>query len=331
MKSLSHLTYTWLCLGVIFLQKIIEIILTSGESGINLALYVLLPVMVVMMSFMRVLEERGVLTKVAVLLSPILIIFGLPGLGVFAILQVLLVSFAAPLATLKIIERDDKISKRKIAATLAAILTMSQANATFPLAVVGLNLPVTMASSVIGGLLAGFIAYQLAGNGDKKEAEINTDKLMEASIREKKGILQALFQGGEEGIKVAFKAIPALILAILFVNILRAIGAIDLLETVMSPFLVRIGIPGIAVLPIATKYLAGGTAMMAITLELIAEGSLTATQLNKIAGFAINPIDPVAFAVLFSAGPRVASQIKPAVKGALVGILVRTIIHFIIF
>ena len=313
------------------MQQIIELILDSGETGINLALYVLLPVMVVMMSFMRVLEDRGVLARIAILLSPLLIFFGLPGLGVFAIVQVLLVSFAAPLATLRIIEWDQEISKKKIAATLAAIFAMSQANATFPLAVVGLNLPITMATSLLGGVIAAFIAYKLADNGEPTEIQENTEDLAEVTQTEKSGILQVLFKGGEEGIQVAFKAIPALILAILAVNILRTVGAIDLLETALSPFLTRIGIPSIAVLPVATKYLAGGTAMMAITLDLVAEGALTAAELNKIAGFTINPIDPVAIAVLISAGHRVSSQLAPALKGAVVGVLVRAVIHFIIF
>ncbi|MDW7651819.1 MAG: nucleoside recognition family protein [Bacillota bacterium] len=313
------------------MQTIIDLILTSGETGINLALYVLLPVMVVMMSLMRVLEDRGVLTRIAIFISPLLIFYGLPGLGAFAILQVLLVSFAAPLATLKIMERDSALEKKKIAATLAAILTMSQANAAFPLAVAGLNLPVTMATSMAGGLLAALLAYRLAGNGELKEEQYTVQKQAEVLVHEKSGILQVLFRGGEEGIQVAFKAIPALILAILLVNILRSIGAIDLLETVLSPFLTSIGVPGIAVLPVATKYLAGGTAMMAITLDLVKEGALTAAELNRIAGFMINPLDPVGVAVLVSAGPRVTAQIKPAALGAVAGILVRAVLHFIIF
>ncbi|EEG78485.1 nucleoside recognition domain-containing protein [Dethiobacter alkaliphilus] len=313
------------------MQNIIELLLTSGETGINLALYVLLPVMVIMMSFMKVLEEKGILGRVALKLSPILILFGLPGLGVFAILQVMFVNFAAPLSTLKIIERDIHISKQKIAATLAAIMAMSQANVTFPLAVAGLNVPVALATSLAGGLLAGFVAYRLTDTEDSGEEGQNNKKIIEAAPVEKRGILQTINRGGEEGVHIVFSTLPALILALLFVNILRSVGAIDLLETALSPLLVSIGVPGIAVLPMITKYLAGGTAMMAITLDLVAEGALTATELNRIAGFAINTLDPVAFAVLFSSGPRVASVGKPAIIGALVGILLRTIIHFIIF
>jgi spore maturation protein SpmB len=313
------------------MQTVVEIILKSGESGINLALYILMPVMVVMMAIMRVLEEKGILTRIATLLTPLMFIFGLPGLGVFAILQLLLISFAAPIATLKILDHDKGIPGKRIAASLAAIFTMSQANATFPLVVVGLNLPVIMTTSLVGGLLAGFIAYRLAPDGDEQVNHLTQSLGFKNTQKEKAKFLPTLFKGGEEGLQLAFKAIPPLILALLAVNIFRATGVIGFLESLLSPILALVGIPGIAVLPIVTKYLAGGTAMMAITLELIADGSITVAELNRFVGFTINPLDPVGVALLISAGPRVAAQVSPAIKGALVGLIFRAILHLIIF
>ena len=73
------------------MAKIVDIILQSGKSAIELSLYVLLPIMVVMMAFMKLLEVKGVLAFIARLLSPLLKPFGIPGIGVFAILQSLLV------------------------------------------------------------------------------------------------------------------------------------------------------------------------------------------------------------------------------------------------
>jgi hypothetical protein len=90
-------------------------------------------------------------------------------------------------------------------------------------------------------------------------------------------------------------------------------------------------LPGIAVLPIVTKFIAGGTAMMGITIPLVQEGSISALELNRVAGLIINPLDLVGFAVLISAGPRVASVARPAFLGALVGILVRAVLHYVIF
>ena len=50
-----------------------------------------------------------------------------------------------------------------------------------------------------------------------------------------------------------------------------------------------------------------------------------------MAGLVINPLDLVGVAVLISAGPRVASVARPAILGAIIGILVRTVLHFVIF
>ncbi|ABR50590.1 conserved hypothetical protein [Alkaliphilus metalliredigens QYMF] len=315
------------------MQHFIDLIMRSGESGVHLALYVLLPVLVVMMALMRLLEERGVLNKVAIRIAPLLLFFGIPGLGVFAILQILLVSFAAPIATLKIMSADDRISKAGIAATLAAVFTMSQGNAAFPMAVAGLNIPILMTTSVIGGLLAAYIAYRsVLKEGQEHIAEAASYKLKSQGDQTKKAsVIQLLFKGGEEGLNIAIKSIPPLILSIFMVNILREVGAINLLETVLSPALTRIGIPGVAVLPVATKYLAGGTAMMAITLELVQEGAINALELNRIAGFILNPLDPVGVALLASAGSRVGSVTKPAIKGAFLGIIFRGILHLLIF
>jgi hypothetical protein len=85
------------------------------------------------------------------------------------------------------------------------------------------------------------------------------------------------------------------------------------------------------VLPIATKYLAGGTAMMGVTLNLLKEGAITAPELNRMAGFIINPCDIVGVAVLISAGARCASVVRPAIAGAVFGIVIRGVLHVMIF
>ncbi len=118
------------------MEALINIILTSGKkTGIDIALYILLPVMVVMMGFMKLMEAKGVLAFVAKILSPLVRIFGIPGIGIFAALQILLVSFAAPMASLAIMETDGT-DRRRVATVFAMVLTMSQANVTFPMATV---------------------------------------------------------------------------------------------------------------------------------------------------------------------------------------------------
>ena len=66
---------------------LIDIILKAGRSAVELSLFVLLPVMVVMLSLMRLLEARGALDWLVARVSPLLRPFGLTGLGVFAALQ----------------------------------------------------------------------------------------------------------------------------------------------------------------------------------------------------------------------------------------------------
>lgn len=312
------------------MQEFIQLILTSGKSAVNLALYILLPVLVLMMGLMEIFVQRGLLYRVSRLLSPALSIFGIPGIGIFAMLQILLVNFAAPLATFIIMEKDGTISKRKIAATLAMVLTMSQANAVFPLAIVGLNVPITILSSILGSILAASATYYLFSK--KSETPDNTtSELRLETTYEKKGLLKVFLEGGENGMQMALKAIPILVFAIFIVNILKVVGAINVIQGWLSPLFQQFNLPSITILPILTKYLAGGTAMMGVTMDLIQKKMMTGLDLNRIAGFMINPLDMVGVAFFISAGPRVASVLKPAMLGAIIGILFRAVFHVVYF
>jgi spore maturation protein SpmB len=315
---------------VIDMDDVIRIMLQSGKAGLDLALYVLLPVLVVMMAIMKVVEARGILALVARLVQPLLRFFGVPGAGAFAILQLLLVSFAAPLATLSIMEKDGT-ARRQIAATLAMIFTMSQANVVFPMVAVGLDLGVIMLTSFIGGLAAAAATYYLFARSTGDEGTLVDRFAGAADPGRKSSTLNLMIVGGQEAIQVIIGAIPLLILAIFLVNCLKAAGAIALLEGALAPLFALIGFPAVAVLPLATKYLAGGTAMMGVTLDLLKQGAITSLELNRMAGFLTNPCDLVGVAVLASAGCRCASVIRPAIAGAVVGIIIRGILHLLIF
>lgn len=311
------------------MPTIIDILLQSGRAALELSLYILLPIMVVMMALMKLLEAKGVLAFVARVLTPVLKPFGIPGIGVFAILQSLLVSFAAPLATLSIMENDGTPTRR-IAATLAMVLTISQANVVFPMLTVGLNLRVVFLTSLIGGIIAAMVTYYVFAKSKEDEAVRDNGEIVSASSRSK-GILVNLVAGGQEGVQLALKSIPILVLTICLVNALKATGAISFLAAALGPALSKLHLSGMAVLPIATKFLAGGTAMMGITIPLVQDGSITPVELNLLAGLVINPLDLVGVAVLISAGPRVASTAKAAVMGAVVGVAVRSVLHYLIF
>ena len=79
-------------------MNIIEIIMSAGRSSVDIALYTLIPVMVVMMVIMKYLESVGVLAKIVNVTAPLLKPFRLTGLSLFALIQLNFVSFAAPVA-----------------------------------------------------------------------------------------------------------------------------------------------------------------------------------------------------------------------------------------
>lgn len=304
--------------------------LASGRTALDLALYLLLPVMVIMLAMMQALEARGLLARVARLLAPPLRPFGIPGTGVFAMLQLLLVSFAGPIATLSVQDRDGT-HQRRIAATLAMVLAMPQANVLFPMAAAGMNLGAVVLISLVGGLTASSLTYYvLTRNFDAGQPAMPASQ-GGSKPRDRRSLWAILVGGGQEGVQIVLNAIPALLLAIFAVNLLKHVGAIGLLENLLTPLLQLFGLPGSAVLPLATKYLAGGTAMMGVTLELIKQGTMTMAEFNRLAGFLINPLDMVGVSVLSAAGPRVAAIARPAVIGGLVGILVRGMLHLLLF
>lgn len=312
------------------MEQIISVILDSGKVAIDMALYILLPVMVVMMALMKLLDAKGALARVAKILAPLVKPFGLPGLGIFAAVKLLLVSFSAPMATFSLMSHNGT-SLRHLAATLAMFFTMSQANVIFPMTAVGLNLPVVVTTSIIGGLCsAAFCYYLLARNPDWQLETAPEDPEL-ATASDRKTVIQTLADGGQEGMKIVIASIPMLILAICFVNTLRATDTISLLTVVLAPVLALIDLPEVTVLPIVTKFIAGGTAFMAVTVDLLNQGQLTVTELNRMAGFVMNPLDVVGVAIILSAAKKLNTVVRAAILASLFGIVVRMAIHVAMF
>jgi len=313
------------------MEQLISLILDAGRTAIDMALYILLPVMVVMLAVMKLLDAKGVLAWFARYLSPALRIFGLPGLAIFAMLKLLFVSFNAPVATLAMMDRNGT-SRRFIASTLAMVLTMSQANVVFPMLTMGLNLPVTLFSSIVGGLFAAAVTYYLLGRAlADPEAEQLKDQEPAAAVTDHKSVVQILSAGGQEGLNIVLASIPLLILALLFVNILEATDAISVISYLLSPVLALVGLPESTVLPIVTKFIAGGTAFMGVTVDLMNQGLISPTDLNRMVGFATNPLDVAGVAIMAAAGKRVGLVARTAVYGALCGMVLRGAIHLIWF
>ena len=308
------------------MEILVDIILKAGRSAVELSLFILLPVMVVMLSLMRLLEAKGVVDRVVTWLAPLLRPFGLTGLGVFAALQINFVSFAAPMATLTMMEQRGA-SDRHIAATLAMVFAMSQANAAFPMMTMGLNFPTTLAFSLLGGLVAAAATYYLFGKGLSAAEQKLDESLAHPVAEDAKGVLDVINRAGAEAFRIAVGAIPMLVLSLVAVTALKRFGAIDRLTDLLTPLLNLAAIDPVLILPSLTKVLAGGTAMMGVMDDMRRSGQVSVELLNASAGWLIHPFDIPGVAVLISAGRRVATVWKPAALGACVGIAARTLGH----
>ncbi len=309
------------------MQQIIQLILEAGKTTVDLALYVLLPVLVIMMALMKLLEARGIVAGLSKILAPALNRFGIPGMGVFAALQLLFVGAFAPLASLRLMETNGT-SRRGIAATLAMVFAMSQANVVFPMAAAGLDVGGVILTSIIGGLVAASTTYYLftksLGTDALKEAlEVKRDTETSA--------VNLLIAGGQEAVEIVFKSVPIILIAIFVVNLIQFFGIIGLIETLTTPLFNLFGLSSTSVLPIVTKFMAGGTAMLGVSMQLLQTGALSIADINRLAGFMINPLDLVGIAIYMSAGSKTASVLRPAIVGAICGVTVRAVLHFIFY
>ena len=304
-----------------------DIILRSGRAGVELALFVLLPIMVVMLTFMRLLEAKGILDWIIQRTAPFLHPLGITGLGLFALIQILFVSFAAPVAALTMMDKGG-ISRRHIAAALAMILAAAQANVTFPMAAIGLDSIITLLISAVSAVLAATLTYHVFARNLPDNDQLPETIPEHPTAENTKGILAVINSAGREAFNIAIGAIPMLVLALLLVNILRDSGLISLLEGALMPLFSLLELPSSMLLPIITKYIAGGTAMMGVMVDSMNQGLVDTGELNRVAGFLIHPLDVAGIAIFLSAGKRVASVFRPALYGALIAILLRSLFHY---
>lgn len=309
------------------MEQLVQLILQAGKTTIDLALYVLLPVLVIMMSLMKLLEARGVVAGVSRILAPVLNRFGIPGLGVFAALQLLFVGFAAPIASLRLMENNGT-SRRGIAATLAMVFAMSQANVVFPMAAIGLDVGGVLLISCLGGLVAASSTYYLFTRSLDADPIADTFDVRRDT---KTSTFNLLISGGQEAVEIVIKSIPIILIAIFCVNLIQFFGVIGLVERLMQPIFSVFGLSSTVVILIFTKFMAGGTAMLGVAMELVGDRVVTVAELNRLAGFMIHPLDMVGVSILASAGEKTASVVKAALVGACCGLLVRAVLHLMFF
>lgn len=303
--------------------------MSAGRSSVDIALYTLIPVMVVMMVMMKYLESVGVLAKLVNVVAPVLKPFGLTGLSLFALIQLNFVSFAAPVATLAMMEKKGA-SDRHLAATLAMLFAMGQANALYPLAPLGLHWITTVLLSIVGGLAAGAVTWYLPGRRLASKEVISTDDA-QVHAPQKAGLLSIINGAGGESIRLSLGAVPMLILSLTIVGIIKSVGGISLLEQALSPVMKTLNIPAVLIMPALVKCLAGGTAYLGVTTELLKNGHMSVETLNASAGWLLQTFDLPGVGIMLGAGFRVARIAHFAIPGALLGIALRGILHAIVY
>lgn len=310
-------------------MNIIEIIMSAGRVSVDVALYTLLPIMVVMLIIMKYLEEKGVLDAIVRLTSPALKPFGISGMGIFALIQLNFVSFAAPLAALAIMERRGT-SDRHLAATLAMVFAMGQANVFYPLTPFGLHWGAAIGISLIGGLAASSFTYYLAGR--KLSSATLRDEEGELSQEKPRAGLIAVINGaGADAIRLSLGSLPMLLLSLTVVGILKTAGVVEALTALLTPLMSFFDISPVYVLLTLTKCLAGGTAYFGVASEMAQHGQLTAAQINASAGFLVQTLDLPGIGIFLGIASRFVRLFRFALAGAIVGILLRTLLHALLF
>ena len=304
--------------------------LSSGRLALDLALYLMLPITVIMGGIMAVFDHRGVLKKISTVLSPVCALFGASGLSLIALSKILFVSSVAPLPTLGKLDQQEQ-DNRKLAASLALVLTATQGNISYPMVAYGLDLSVLLSSSLIGGILASAVTYYVFAAGLEKDV-VKVPPVSEHGVpAPRKTVVQSLSEGGMEGMKIAVNMIPMLIITLFLLAVLKELNVISWLTSFLSPAFSAIGLPSSAALPVITKYIAGGTAYMGVMIDQIEQGNISVRDINIIAGLASNPVDLVGIAIFSAIGPRIGKIFRIALMGAMVGLVARAIIHIVWF
>ncbi|AST68319.1 nucleoside recognition domain-containing protein [Kosakonia cowanii] len=310
-------------------MNIIEIIMSAGRVSVDVALYTLLPIMVVMLIIMKYLEEKGVLDAIVRLTSPALKPFGISGMGIFALIQLNFVSFAAPLAALAIMERRGT-SDRHLAATLAMVFAMGQANVFYPLTPFGLHWGAAIGISLIGGLAASSFTYYLAGR-KLSSATLRDEEGELAQEKPRAGLIAVINGAGADAIRLSLGSLPMLLLSLTVVGILKAAGVVEALTSLLTPLMSFFHISTVYVLLTLTKCLAGGTAYFGVASEMAQHGQLTAAQINASAGFLVQTLDLPGIGIFLGIASRFVRLFRFALAGAIVGILLRTLLHALLF
>lgn len=106
---------------------------------------------------------------------------------------------------------------------------------------------------------------------------------------------------------------------------------VEALTSLLTPMLEFFHISTVYVLLTLTKCLAGGTAYFGVASEMAQHGQLTAQQINASAGFLVQTLDLPGIGIFLGIASRFVRLFRFVLPGAIVGILVRTLLHVMVF
>jgi len=276
------------------------------------------------------MERIGFLEKLAKA-TPDFILkgFGVSSLGIFAFLQISLISFAAPIATLALMSKNGSSSKH-LASALAMVLGAAQANILFPMTALGLNLPVSMCVSFFCGMIGASITFHwLTSHLHAADCEIENIQCINERMTQDT-IAKVITRAVVEAFNIMLKALPVLVIALLVVSLLQAVGLIDFISDSLFLLLAYLDLSNNTVVIVLTKFIAGATPMMGVVNEFLDQGLINSSDINKLGGLIISPYDITGIAIFASISPRVAGVLKPAMLGGGIVVILRTIAQYTI-
>ncbi|AVA23790.1 hypothetical protein [Rhizobium sp. NXC24] len=305
---------------------LITAILDAGRSAVDIAIFTFLPLMIVTFSLMRYVENISALRWLAIKANPVCRAFGLDGLGVVAVLQLSLVSSAAPIAALSLMTHK-RASDRFLAAAFAGVLAAAPANASLPLAAIGIDPALIILNGVCGALVASTFAYWIVGRRSLSPSSIVVgDDDVDNHGEGRLDLLSAINRGGADAIKVISAVLPVLVIALALVKLIQSAGAISAFTSVAQPLLQMLHLTQQDILLFMTKCLAGSSAAVALLFDLQKELPLQDKQIIHSSALLLNPLDLPGLSILIASVPRLRPVVGAAIQSALVGIAVRTAI-----
>ncbi|MDC7743832.1 hypothetical protein [Rhizobium binxianense] len=300
---------------------LINAILDAGRSAVDIAIFTFLPLMIVTFSLMRYLEGMSALRWVAGRANPLFRSFGLDGLGALAVLQLSLVSSAAPIAALSLMAHR-KTSDRFMAAALAAVLAAAPANASFPLAGLGVDPALIILNGICGALVASTLAYWMLGRRPVS-GKICSDDKADYHVAARLDLLAAINRGGADAIRVISAVLPVLVISLALVRLIQSTGALSAFTSVTQPLLQLLGVSQQDVLFFLTKCLAGSSAAVTLLFDIHKELSLPTEKIIHSSALLLNPLDLPGISILTASVPALRPVAGVAVLCALAGIIIR--------